>query len=307
MKINASLDHAKFKVRINRRTLDLGDDPEIIQLTNPADMTYSGLSANLPIIGQYNQWRIDKLVVHWRMKNRTRAAWRGDLVNHALVYTIPNDTTGADGSLEDLMYTSNVDKINNILQNYTQLRGVKYRKVKYEYGSRVMRPYITEWITTLAKNSTAAPTQIGDVRRNYKKSFRYASSAVRYEAPLFMAAPGLKKIVYDITGTLTGAAAGDINLDKSIDEYPQLEVYTDVYVTCKQYKNFSSATTPTVLRSKPIPEMEPIANEINLDFNKVKEDVKDSVMDQITNSHPVLGAVAAIAGLRKRPRDEFKM
>jgi len=306
MKVNSSLNQARFKVRINRRELDLGDDPEIIQLGNPADLTYTALATNLPIINQYNQWRIDKIVTHWRLKNRTRSAWRGDLVNHALVYSVPNDSSGADGSLETLMYQSNTDTINNMLLNYTQLRGVYFQKVSYMRGSRAYKPYITESITTLAKNSLAAPSIIGDIRRNYTKTFRYASSAVRYEAPLFLVCPGLTKTTYDITGTLTtGTNESQVELTKSLNEFPQLEVWSDIYVTCKQYKNFSIVAKPTLKSSKP--QMEEMANEINVDFNKVKADVQESVMDQITNSHPVLGAVAAIAGLRKRPRDEFKM
>lgn len=305
MRVNGSLDMAKFKIRINRRQLDLGDDPEIIPLGNAADLTYNGLVVNLPIMAQYNQWRIDKIVTHWKVLNKSPHAWRGDLVNHALVYNVPNDSGGVDGSLENLMYNSNVDLLNNYLQNYTELRGVHFKKCKWQYGKRVISPYVSERIQTLAKSSTAAPTVIDDIRRNYRKTFRYSSSAVRYEAPVFMVVPGLTKTTYDITGT---AGVGEVVLSKAIDEFPKLEIYSDVYVTCKQYKNFSTANPPTLAGQRNLGStLEPMANEIDLDFNKVKQDVQHSVMDHITGTNPVMAAVAAVAGLRKRPRDEFKM
>jgi len=306
MKVNGSLDMAKFKIRINRRQLDLGDDPEIIPLGNAADLTFNGLVVNLPIMAQYNQWRIDKIVTHWKVLNKSPHAWRGDLVNHALVYSVPNDSSGVDGSLENLMFNTNVDLLNNYLQNYQELRGVHFKKCKWQYGKRIISPYVSERIQTLAKNSTAAPTVIDDIRRNYKKTFRYSSSAIRYEAPVYMVVPGLTKTTYDITGANGGA---EVSLTKAIDEFPKLEIYSDVYVTCKQYKNFSTANPPTFAGSRNIgSKMEPMANEINLDFNKVKQDVQDQVHQEITNSHPIIGAVAAMAGFaRKRPRDEFKM
>jgi len=305
LKTNSSLNQARFKIRINRRALDLGDSPEIIQLGNAADLTITALSANLPMLSNYNQWRIDKIVTHWRVLNKTPGAWRGDLVNHALVYSVPNDTTGTDGTLEDLMYSTDVDKLNNFLQNYTQLKGVYFQKVSWQHGSRAYRPYITERVATIAKNSSAAPTVIDDIRRNYSKTFRYANSAVRYEAPLYMLVPGLTKTVYDIDGSMVGYGA--ITLDKSINSFPVLEIWSDVYVTAKQYKNFSFTNPPSRVAQTTRLNVDPIVNEINTDFNKVKQDVQDSVMDQITGSHPVLAAVATVAGLRKRPRDEFKM
>jgi len=300
-KVNASLNIAKFKIRVNRTEEDLGDDPEIIHIGNPADLQYSALAGNLPILGNYNQWRIDKIVTHWRMKQKYGSQFYGDLVNHALVYNVPNDSSGADGSLENLMFSTNTGFMNNVLQNYTQLRGVHFKKVSYKSGSYSYRPYVTERIQTLAKNSTVAPLVIDDVRRNYSKTFRYASSAVRYEAPLFMMVPGLTKKVMDYNGTI-GADAVDIR--GAIDDFPKLEIWSDVYVTAKQCKNFSSLVPPNVAR---LPQLEPEANEINTDFNKIKQDVQHSVMDHITNSNPVFAAVASVAGLRKRPRDEFKM
>jgi len=318
LKVNAALNMARYKIRINRRALDLGDNPEIIHLGNPADLTYSQLSANLPILAQYNQWRIDKIVTHWRVLNKSKNAWRGDVCNHALVYSVPNDSTGADGQLEDLMFSTDVAKLNNFLLNYTQLRGVYFQKVSWMNGSRATKPYITEQITTLSKNTTASPLSATDLRRNYSKTFRYASSAVRYEAPLFMIVPGLTKTTYDITGTIPVVTGGGTtvvssdrikaDLDMAVSEFPTLEIWSDVYVTAKQYRNFSTADTPARTTAQLLREpMEPIVNEINTDFNKIKEDVQDSVMDQITGSHPVLAAVATVAGLRKRPRDEFKM
>jgi len=304
MGINSSLNAAAFKIRINRRTLDLGDDAEIIHLGNPADLTYAALSQNLPMMLNYNQWRIDKIVTHWKVKNHTKGAWRGDLVNHALVYTVPNDSDGVDGSLENLMFSSNQDFLNNVLQNYTQMRGVNYRKVSWMRGSRAYKPYITERIQTLAKNTTAAPTSLFDIRRNYKKTFRYASSDVRYEAPLFLLVPGLTKTTYNIQGIF---GVGEVDMQSSINEFPQLEVWSDIYVTCKQYKNFSVTNPPNIAAQKPKATLDEMANTIDLDANKIKQDVQHSVMDHIIGSNPVLGAVAAVAGLRKRPRDEFKM
>jgi len=322
LRVNASLNMAKFKVRINRRSLDLGDEPEIIQLGNPADLTYSALSGNLPILAQYNQWRIDRIVTYWRVLNKTKSAWRGDICNHALVYSVPNDSSGADGMLEDLMFSSDATKLNNFLLNYTQLRGVSFQKVSWQGGKRTYRPFVTERVSTLAKNTTASPTVIDDIRRVYTKTFRYASSAVRYEAPLFMLVPGLTKSGYEITGTIpvvTGGATNivssgnvKVDLDMAVNEFPVLEIWSDVYVTAKQYRNFSSTTPTSAAKATTTAPadilMEPMANEINMDFNKVKQDVQESVMDQITGSHPVIAAVATVAGLRsKRPRDEFKM
>jgi len=301
-RVNSSLNQARFKIRINRRSLDLGDTPEIIHLGNPADLTYTKLSQNLPILSSYNQWRIDKIVTHWRVLNKSRQAWRGDLVNHALVYSVPNDSSGADGTLEDLMFSTDADKLNNFLQNYTQLRGVYFQKVSWMGGKRAYLPFVSERITTLAKNTTATPTAIDDIRRNYAKTFRYASSAVRYEAPLFMMVPGLTKTTYDITGAF---GLQEVNADFAINEFPVLEIWSDVYVTAKQYRNFSIVNPPTRLMTQPT--FDNFANEIHTEADKVKEDVKHGIMDHIANSNPVLGVVAAVAGLRKRPRDEFKM
>jgi len=315
MGINASLNLNKLKIRLNRRQLDLGDDPEIIALGNAADLTYDKLSQNMPMVGNYNQWRIDKIVHHWRVLNTTRSSWRGDLVNHALVYTVPNDSLEMDATLEALMFNTDVDQLNNFLQNYTELRGVNYKKCRWQGGSRVTKPYVTELINTYSKNGTTAPTLQNDLRRNYSKTFRYASSAVRYEAPVYLMVPGLTKTTYDITGKMpvvTGGAttivqSGNlVDLDMAISEFPKMEIWSDVYVTAKQYKNFSRTNPPNRI-ANPDPVLEPAANEINLDFEKVKEDVKHSIMDHITGSNPVIAAVAAVAGLRKRPRDEFKM
>jgi len=313
-RINASLNMARFKIRINRREMDLGDDPEIIPLGNAADLDFQSLADNLPLLRNYNQWRIDKIVTHWRCLNKTKGAWRGDLVNHALVYNVPNDSLSSDGALENLMFNTDTALLNNYLQNYTELRGVNFKKVSWQYGSRTYRPYVTELYSTYAKTSSAAPSVIQDVRRNYSKVFRYASSAVRYEAPLYLLVPGLTKTNYDITGKMpvvTGGAttivqSGNlVDLDMVINEFPKLEIWSEVYVTAKQYSNFSSSNPPARIFKKP--KMEPMANTIDVDFNKVKQDVQESVMDQITGSHPVIAAVATVAGLRKRPRDEFKM
>jgi len=323
LKYNASLNMAKFRIRLNRRNLDLGDKPEIIHLGNPADLTYSALTGNMPLLGNYNQWRIDKIVTHWRVLQKNIKDWRGDVCNHALCYSVPNDSVDADGQLEDLMFNTSEDKLNALLLNYDQLRGVYFRKCSWKYGSRTYRPYVTELINTYAKNTTAAPSLSQDLRRNYKKTFRYASSAVRYEAPLFLLVPGLTKTNYDISGSIpvvtsgatTIVSSGNIkaDLDMAISDYPILEIWSEVYVTAKQCKTFSNSIPPArLMTTTPAPPMdiklEPEANEINLDFNKVKEDVQQSVMDQITGSHPVIAAVATVAGLRKRPRhDEFKM
>lgn len=291
---------------MNRFNQDLGDDPEVLNLGNAADLTYTNLAANLPIINNYNQWRIDKVVTHWRIKNRMPNAWRGDLCNHAIVYKIPNDSPTEDGSLENLAFTTNINQLNNVLLNYNTYAGMNFKKVSFWKGSYAFKPYVTEIVATIAKNTTAAPLVINDIRRNYKKSFRYASSQVRYEAPIYMVVPGITKNQYEIDGTLgTGTTTQDVQLTKTPVEFPQLEVYSDVYVTVKQYKNYP-ATNPRILRTN-TPQV-PIFNEINADMNAIREDVKEGIVDQIANSHPVLGAVAAIAGIRnKRPRDEFKM
>jgi len=297
--INKSLDVARFKIRVNKTLQDLGDDPEIIHLGNTADLTFAALSGNLPILTNYNQWRIDKVVTHWRMRQKHKAEWFGDLVNHALVYNVPNDVNSADGSLEKLMFNTDNDFMNNVLQNYTQLRGVKFRKVSYKGGKYTYRPFVTEYVNTYSKTSTGAPILAADIRRNYAPIMRYASSTVRYEAPIFMMCPGLTKKVMDYTGAI---GSGEVSVRGSVSDFPALEIWSDIYVTCKQYKNFSTLTEPNVAR---LPDQE--ANEIDLDFNKVKADVQHGIMDHIVNTNPILGAVAAVAGLRKRPRDEFKM
>lgn len=300
------LEQAHFKIRINRRDQNLGDTPEIIQMGNPADLTYTGLAANLPLIANYNQWKVNKIVTHWRIKNKMPTAWRGDVCNHAIIYKIPNDTTGADGSLEGLMYSSSVDSMNNVLLNYYTYKGFNFKKVSYWGGSYSYKPYVSELVNTMAKNSTAAPTQATDIRRNYKSIFRYASSAVRYEAPLFMVVPGLTKNIWDIDGQITaGTTTSNVELNKSANEYPELEIYSDVYITVKQFKNYPTTAPTKLLMDK---KADPFTNEINLDMAQIRQDVQDGIMDSIANSHPVIGAVAAIAGIRsKRPRDEFKM
>jgi len=300
LKINGSLNLARFKVRVNRRDLELGDDPKILALGNAADLAYTKLAANLPIINQYNQYRIDRIVTHWRVKNRNRTDWRGDIVNHALVYKVPNDSTGPDATLEPLMFSTDTAFMNNMLQNYAQLTGVNFKKVSPFGGSYAYRPYVTEQITTLSKTSTAAPVVAQDLRRNYSRTFRYASSAVQYEAPVYIVMPGFTKRKMLYAGTL---GTGTVKMDEVIEEWPQMEIWNDIYITCKQSRQFSVTNPPARRLFSTNPEI----NEINTDFNKIKEDVQESVMDQISNSHPVLGAVAAIAGLRKRPRDEFKM
>lgn len=299
-RVNQSLNVARFRIRVNRFNLALADDPQIIHIGNAADLTYTALSLNLPVLTNYNQWRIDNVVTHWKVKNNIRSDWRGDIVNHALIYKVPNDTAGPDGTLEPLQYNTDTVALNNFLTNYTQLVGVNVKKVSPWGGKIAYRPYVTEQITTLAKNTTAAPTTANDIRRNYSKIFRYASSAVRYEAPIFLVTPGLTKRRVQQTGTW-GTNAVDTFIQNT--EYPQLEVYSDIYVTVKQNRSFYSGE-PAKLTVK---SENPDINNINTDFNKIKQDVQHSVFDHITNSNPVIGAVAAMAGIRKRPRDEFKM
>jgi len=301
--LNKSLDGARFKIRLNRRQLALSDQKQIIHLGNPADLTYSGLSNNLSMLLNYNQWRIDRVVTYWRIKNTNRNRFRGDDCNHAIVCTVPNDDTGADGKFEDLMFNSDQTELQNFLLNYTQLRGLNYRKVSPWGGKRAFKPYITWLRTTYSKNSTAAPSSQTQLLRDYSKKMHYALSSVRYEAPLFMIVPGMVKQSNTYNGSF---GISEIDMTELPTEFPQLEIWSDVYVTARQYDTLSLTAPNRVANpNAKLPDLE--ANIINTDFNKVKEDVKEGIMDQISNSHPVLGAVAAIAGLRKRPRDEFKM
>jgi len=311
--INSSLRQARFKVRLNLGAggveYRLSDQNQVINLVNMEDLTYSKLTANLNILKEYNQWRIDGIKVHWRMLNKNAFQFKGAEVNHALVYEVPNDSTSADGSLETLMYNTNQTQLLNLLKNYTQLAGVRYKKVSYRGGSYWVRPHVDEAITTLNKFSTAAPTQITDIRRNYKKTFRYASTALRYQAPVFMVLPALSFTDVTYAGSYN---ALPIALQSNATEYPQIEVWQEVYVTARQYKDFTLGD-PSRLMRLPSTDVNPEdynERELNNEITRVKQELKDQVTNEITNSHPLIGAAAAVLGLgaRKRIRhDEFKM
>jgi len=300
--LNGVLAGARFKIRTNRRSLEIKETHVIHPLGNAADLTFSGLANNMSMMNSYNQWRIDKVVTHWRVKGATRKDYRGTECDHAIVMTVPNDAVTADGAFEDLMYNTDQTELQNFLLNYTQLRGVNYRKVSPWKGTRGFKPYISQFMYSYAKNSTAAPSLHQELVRNYSKNFHYSSSAVRYEAPLYMIFPAMKKIQHLTTGQI-GADAVDTKYQ--IDELPQLEIWSDVYVTCKQSDLLSLGTVNKIPQLDPL---DPEVNTINVDFNKIKQEVRDQVQHEVTNSHPIIGAVAAMAGFaRKRPRDEFKM
>jgi len=252
----------------------------------------------MPMMNNYNQWRIDRVVTHWRIINKNKNDWRGDVCNHGVVVNVPNNSFGEDGAFEDLMYNTDQTELENFLLNYTQLRGVKARRVNIWAGRRAHKPYVSVLRTTYSKNTNAAPTAQGDLVREYPKYFHYADSAVRYETPLFLILPGMVKTKHNYTGTL---GAGTVTMAEEVSDFPRFEIWSEVYVSVKQCDLLSLGTPRIMLK-------DPQINEINTDFNKIKEDVKGGVMDHILGSNPVFGAVAAVAGIRsKRPRDEFKM
>jgi len=307
-KLNASLDQARFKIRVNRllSQTDLGDDPQTLLLNNAADLTYTALVKNLPILGLYNQWRIDKVVTHWKMLNFNKEDYRSDTTTKGIVFSPPNNSTGADGEFDLIMFptgSSGITYLNNLLVNYTQLRGVNYRRVSLFGGSRSVKPYVSEIIRTISKRTTNAPVEAQDIRRNYAKTFRYFDSTVAYEAPLYMIVPGMQKIIKDMTGTIN---AGVVDVEISAQQFPQIEVWSDVYVTAKQYSELALVSDPSRLLQKSKP-MDAEAMTLEGDMNEVKDDVRKTIIDQITGGNPMLAAVAAVAGIRsKRPRDEIK-
>lgn len=303
---NSALKFMKLKIRMNKAVTALNEDGQIVTLCPTTDLRFNALKSNMAMVNHFNEWRIDKIVTHWKLNHYNRFDFTPE-VRHAIVYNIPNDSNGADGAFESIRYSSDADVISALLYNYTQLSGVNYKKVPVSRGSVTWKPYVTEAITTYCKESTAAPTVATDVRRNYKPTFRYKSSAVRYEAPWHMCIPGFVPRQVSTSGRITaGGATTDVDLDSSNLTYPNIEIWSDVYVTVKGYDELSLASAG----KKAFPEMEEATflEDLNMVNADIKNDIKNHVVNEISNTHPAMALAASVLGLRanKRTRDEIK-
>lgn len=325
--VNASLKQVRFKIRVNYGVTEINDSARIIMGVQPNDLTNVQLIKNLPIMGLYNQWRVDKVQCHWRSLDVEKVGFQWKYNKKAISYHVMNDTAAAafwGTTITRSDQSTTTDGIvASLLSDPTQLSGCKVKHHSPFGGSVTFKPYVTETVSTLSKPVPEnAPTAITDIRHNYKGQFRYKSSLVAYECPVFIAIPPIDLKITKITG---GIGSDTVDVSSSISDFPQIERYSDIYVTCRNYGSLYTGGTPARVfnpmdhaTERMVRAPEPIVNpnipdyfdynQIHGQFNKIKEEVQNQVVNEISNTHPVFTAAATMLGLgAKRMRhDEIK-
>jgi len=279
-----------------------------------------------PKLADYYFFRIKKATLRWTLKqfnNRdlrfersrtgTYMASTGDISDGGYNNFFPNTNIGGWVNIME-SGTAEYDK-NRDFNLETFSANTYLPKIHSAWGgSRTFRPYVLDYVTSIYTSNVVENNNELATTGRYQKNFN---------------------AWLPVGGQITSAWCNDIRLiipeytlEAVQDEVLKADGTVDHYVNLRrhQFNPFYNITLSVEYEAKgmaqelrikyPAPPsapkkamtIEPMANEINLDFEKVKEDVKTSVMDQITGSHPVIAAVATVAGLRnKRPRDEFKM
>lgn len=334
-RVNASLNTVRFKIRINLPDLEINGDAHIKKMIDNQDLTHFRLARNMPMLNNYNQFRVDKVDVFWRDTNiGKQREFRWTYSKKALTYHVQNDTNVAafwGSTITDPDQDTTTNSIAfSLLKDPTQLAGCKVKVVNPLRGKVSFRPYLTEQITTLAKqNPDTAPVTINDIRMNYSRRFHYKVSQVQYENPMYMVISPVELLSRNQKGTLVEPTLNinyDYNTFEKNDYYPKLERWAYVYVTARQCNQFYTAGLPNRSADE-LPEpiynplhhitervlnsnYEPIVNGLHETAEKIKEEVKDQVQNEILNSHPMINAAAGLLGLsnvRKRIRhDEIK-
>lgn len=313
---------------MNNPVLELNENGRIFSLIDNQDLTHFRLARNCPMLNNYNQWKVDKVETHWRVLDMEKDEYRFLYSKKAMSFHVQNDTNVAaywgsvitdpdQGVTEDTI-------IYSLLLDPYQLAGCKMRKHSPLGGKVSFSPYITESITTLAKqNPNNAPAVITDIRHNYKKMFHYKSSQVQYENPAFLVVPPIERLSRNTKGDIMDATVDPpaiketVNWFEKNDYFPKLERYSYVYVTAKQCNQFYTGGQPSRIydplhhvTQRVLPSnYEPLVNGIHDQINNIKQEIQSQVQAEVVNSHPIMTAAAGLLGLagRKRMRhDEIK-
>nr|QXN75710.1 MAG: capsid protein [Virus sp.] len=311
--------------------LDFGS--EAISNTNDKHIEFRNFSVQdilnkEPKIADFLFIRVKKATLRWQLKGfnpvdyklerprtGTYMAATGDLSDGGYNNYFPNADIGLwmNSALND---TAQSDKNKDFdLENFTG--NCRLAKIHgYKSGMRTFKPYILNVITSLKTNTTSQVNnnELGTATRLQKDFNGWHSigalgdsgwcNDIRLIIPEFTAM-GYEDRIYDATNTTLEKV---VRL-RSHPSFPAYKVQMMLEYECKgQAQSLRMVYAGPEEAKMAKATLEPAINEIQMDFEKVREDVKGSVIDQITGSHPVIAAVAAVAGLRnKRPRDEFKM
>jgi len=319
-------NYSKFTTLIDMGTVALAD-------TNDKHIEFRNFNAKdlldrEPKLADYYFVRVKKATIRWQLKGFNKIDYRLERPRTGTYMASTSDISDggfrfyfADANLQAwtnqaLHGSDQIDK-NRDFNLDTFSGNTRLPKIHSAWGgSRTFRPYIMDLITSVKTNLTDLNNNEFGTATRVQKNFNGwhtvgGESDSTWTNDIRLIIPEFTRQVYqDEQYDATNTTLQNIIRLRQRPNFPEYKIQMLVEYEAKGMAQGLQIVYPgpdeeaKVLKSK----IEPAANEINMDFEKVKEDVKESVMDQITGSHPVIAAVATVAGLRKRPRhDEFKM